>query len=113
MEKPPLGEKIYGGNPPGSSSLQYHIRRGFVNVFSVENRPISCRKTAVYLVPIIRLHLPDFVSLYLTAQPDFSIWYTDTPKIAENTELFYFRIRVIGSFQCPRPAAAEPGRAAP
>ncbi len=33
MESPPLWIKNFGGNPPGSFSLQYHIRQDFGSVF--------------------------------------------------------------------------------
>jgi hypothetical protein len=35
-----------------------------------------------------------------TIQPDFTFWYTETPKRAANTDLYILKIRVIGSSQC-------------
>jgi hypothetical protein len=37
---------------------------------------------------------------FVFTQPDFTFWYTETPKRAENIELYILRIRVIGSSPC-------------
>jgi hypothetical protein len=37
---------------------------------------------------------------FATFQPDFTFWYTETLKRAENAELYILKIRGIGSSRC-------------
>jgi hypothetical protein len=56
-------------------------------------------------------HLAIHRRISVFTQPDFTYWYTETPKRAENTGFYFLRIRVIGSSpRLPHECEARTGK---